>query len=57
VFDLLGRLVWSENRLFSAGRATLRWDGTTGRGQAPTGVYLVRATVDGERFTRRFVRF
>ena len=57
VFDLQGRMVWSESRTMSAGRATLRWDGTTPRGQAPTGVYLVRASVDGELFNRRVVRF
>jgi hypothetical protein len=58
VYDLQGRTVWSEERTFSAGRGSLRWDGTiAGRGKAPTGVYLVRASVDGTRFTRRVVRF
>jgi len=58
VFDLQGRMVWSEDLMFAAGRRSLRWDGSiAGRGQAPTGVYLVRALVDGTQFTRRVVRF
>lgn len=58
VFDVQGRSVWSEARAFTAGRATLRWDGmTTNRGRAATGVYLVRARVDGQTFSRRVVRF
>ncbi len=58
VFDLQGRMVWSEERNLSAGHAQLRWDGMTlTRGRAPTGVYLVRARVDGTTFSRRVVRF
>lgn len=58
VFDLQGRMVWSEDVMFAAGRRSLRWDGSiAGRGQAPTGVYLVRALVGGTAFTRRVVRF
>jgi len=58
VFDLQGRRVWSEERLFAAGRRSLRWDGTiSGGGKAPTGVYLVRASVEGAQFTRRVVHF
>ncbi len=58
VFDLQGRMVWSEERTFGAGRTRLRWDGaTTSRERAATGVYLVRAWVDGTQFSRRVVRF
>lgn len=58
VFDVQGRLVWSEERTLPPGRANLRWDGSsTGRGHAPTGIYLVHASVEDTRFTRRVVRF
>lgn len=58
VFDLQGRMVWSENRTVGAGRTQLRWDGSTSsHDHAPTGVYLVRAWVDGTQFNRRIVRF
>ena len=58
VFDLQGRMVWSEDRTVGAGRTQLRWDGSTSsRDHAPTGVYLVRAWVDGAQFNRRIVRF
>ncbi len=58
VYDLQGRTVWSEAQLLAAGRRTLRWDGTlAGRGAAPTGIYLVRASVGERQFTRRVVRF
>ena len=57
VFDLQGRMVWSQERTFAAGRTRLRWDGaTTGQTRAATGVYLVRAWVEGTQFTRRVVR-
>ncbi len=58
VFDLQGRTVWSEARAVAAGRTQLRWDGRTATGDAAaTGVYLVRAAVDGAVFQRRIVRF
>jgi parallel beta-helix repeat protein len=58
VFDLQGRMVWSEERTVAAGRTALRWDGmTSSRGQAATGVYLVRARVGATQFSRRIVRF
>jgi len=57
VFDLQGRVVWSEERELAAGRASLRWDGSSaGGGRAPSGVYLVRAAINGTVFTRRMVR-
>jgi parallel beta-helix repeat protein len=57
VYDLQGRAVWSEGRTVAAGRAQLRWDGTATTGQpAATGIYLVRARVDGTQFTRRVIR-
>ena len=56
VFDLQGRVMWSEDRTFSAGRTLLRWDGMAS-GRAPAaGIYLVRAWVDGKTLTRRVVR-
>ncbi len=58
VYDLQGRAVWSENRALAAGRSQLRWDGTALAGPpATTGIYLVRARVDGTQFTRRIIRF
>jgi hypothetical protein len=58
VFDLQGRMVWSEERSMAAGHAQLRWDGMIAtRGRAATGVYLVRVRVDGTTFNRRVVRF
>ena len=58
VFDLQGRVVWSEERELGAGHARLRWDGSsTGGGRAPSGVYLVRAAINGTVFNRRVVRF
>jgi len=57
VFDLQGRMVWSQERTLAAGRTRLRWDGaTTSQTRAATGVYLVRAWVEGTQFTRRVVR-
>jgi parallel beta-helix repeat protein len=58
VYDLQGRAVWSEGRTVAAGRTQLRWDGTASTGDlAATGIYLVRARVDGTQFTRRVIRF
>lgn len=58
VYDLQGRTVWSEGRMLAAGRTQLRWDGTGAAGApAATGVYLVRARVDGAELTRRIIRF
>ena len=58
VFDLQGRVVWSEQRQLGAGRAILRWDGSNAAGgRAPNGVYLVRATVNETVFNRRIARF
>ena len=58
VYDLQGRAVWSEGRTVAAGRTQLRWDGTSSTGEpTTTGVYLVRARVDGSEFTRRVIRF
>jgi parallel beta-helix repeat protein len=58
VFDLQGRVVWSEERELAAGRASLSWDGSGGGGgRVPSGVYLVRAAINGTVFNRRVVRF
>ena len=56
VFDLLGRLVWSDpERSIPAGRTALRWSGLDHRG-APAGIgaYVARVTIDGRPFVRRF---
>jgi hypothetical protein len=58
VYDVQGRTVWSQSRVFAAGRATLRWDGQDATGQrAATGIYMVRARVGAATFTRRVVHF
>src|SRR5262245_12685738 len=58
VFDLQGRMVWSESRALAAGRTLLRWDGENGAQQrVANGLYVMRAWVDGTQFTRRVVRF
>ncbi len=57
VFDIQGRTVWSEARAIGAGHASLRWSGTTARGErVAKGIYLVRVRVEGAQFTRRVVR-
>jgi hypothetical protein len=58
VHDLLGRRVWSEpEREYESGRWTLRWDGrTSAGGQAPTGLYMARVTIDGRPWVRRILR-
>jgi hypothetical protein len=57
VYDLRGRLVWSERREARAGRTVLRWSGeTTGGEPAASGIYLVRAQAAGTRLTQRVVR-
>ncbi|HKQ56861.1 MAG TPA: right-handed parallel beta-helix repeat-containing protein [Candidatus Eisenbacteria bacterium] len=58
VFDVQGRMVWSQERVMPAGRTRLTWDGRTGNGEpAGTGVYMVRARVDEKQLTRRVVLF
>ncbi len=36
---------------YDAGSHETSWDGSTARGQAPTGIYFAKATVTGERGT------
>ena len=56
VFDVLGREVWSEERVFEAGRQELRWPLTDTRGhRVAEGIYLVRAEHAGASSTLRFV--
>ena len=58
VYDLEGRTVGSEGRTVAAGRTRLRWEGRGVSGDpVATGVYLVRARVDGAALTRGVVRF
>ena len=57
VYDLQGRLLWHERVEHAAGRMTLRWNGLNLKGgRAGAGIYMIRAIVGNERFTRRFVR-
>ena len=44
VYDLAGRVVWSETQVLGGGRHELRWD--TARGTRP-GLYLARVRVAG----------
>ena len=53
VYDLAGRVVWSETQVLGGGRHELRWD--TARGTRP-GLYLARVRVAGHEFMRRVVR-
>lgn len=58
VYDVSGQAVRRLHRgRFLAGTTTLSWDGRDGRGRrvAP-GVYLIRASVDGDTRTLRIVR-
>jgi parallel beta-helix repeat protein len=58
VFDVQGRMVWSQERVMPAGRTRMTWDGRTASGDpAGTGVYMVRARVDEKQFSRRVVLF
>jgi len=58
VYDVQGRVIWSEGRTLAAGRSQLRWDGTGSSGEpAAVGIYMVRAQVHGAQLTRRVVRF
>ena len=58
VYDMQGRRVQSEARAMPAGQHRLRWDGMTfGRQRAATGIYFVRARVNGTEFVRRVARF
>jgi parallel beta-helix repeat protein len=58
VYDLQGRVIWSEGRNLAAGRSLLRWDGNGASGEpAAVGIYMVQARVDGAQLTRRVVRF
>jgi parallel beta-helix repeat protein len=57
VFDLQGRVMRSEDLTLAAGRTQLRWDGRApGGSPAPAGIYLVRAWVGDQIFTRRVIR-
>jgi len=54
VFDIAGRQVWSAaTREYGVGRWSLRWNGASDRGAAPSGVYLARVRVNGETLLRR----
>jgi hypothetical protein len=55
VVDAAGRVVRSlEDRTFAAGTHTIEWDGRDGSSRAvASGLYFVRARIDGQRFTQR----
>ena len=56
LFDAAGRLVATlANAEYPTGRHSLRWEGRTAHGQAPSGVYFVRFRAPGHALTRRFV--
>jgi zinc metalloprotease ZmpB len=57
LYDVGGRLVRTvADRVFSAGRSTLVWDGRDDRGVAlRPGLYLARFTSSGSTLNRRFV--
>jgi len=56
VFDLQGRMVWTERRSYGAGRWTVGWSGIARGERAGRGVYLMRLTTGGTRFTRTALR-
>jgi len=56
VYDLLGRVVWSERGERPAGVSTLRWPLTGADGtRVPSGLYMARVRRGGETVTTRFV--
>lgn len=56
IFDVQGRALLTEDRLFPRGRSELRWNTMDLSGApSPPGVYLVRVSVGGEVLTRRIV--
>jgi hypothetical protein len=42
--------------VFTAGRHTATWDGSTEHGSAPAGLYFVRLAAEGRVFSQRLVR-
>ena len=57
VLDLQGReIVVLAEGAFPAGRHTATWDGRTGRGAAPAGLYFVRLLAEGRTLSQRLVR-
>jgi parallel beta-helix repeat protein len=57
VYDVQGRALWDEERMFEAGRIDLSWSGQTSDGRrAGPGVYFARVRASGALFTRRFIR-
>ncbi len=57
VLDLQGREVAVlADGVFPAGRHAATWDGRTGRGSAPAGLYFVRLSAEGRVFSQRLVR-
>jgi len=57
IYDLQGRALWSEERMFEAGEADLSWNGRTKDGsRAGPGLYFARVHADNGVLMRRFVR-
>jgi hypothetical protein len=53
VLDVQGRRVWrAASQRYETGRWTLAWDGRTGSGPAPAGVYLARIRAGAHVFSR-----
>jgi serine protease len=57
VYDLAGRKVRIlEERTFTAGQWSVRWDGTNDRGEPmPSGMYFYRLEADGKRLARKMM--
>ncbi|TMQ51349.1 MAG: PKD domain-containing protein [Candidatus Eisenbacteria bacterium] len=57
IYDLQGRALWSEERMFEAGEADLSWNGRTKDGsRTGPGLYFARVHADNGVLMRRFVR-
>lgn len=57
VLDLQGReIAVLADGVFPAGRHTATWDGRTGQGSAPAGLYFVRLLAEGRVSSQRLVR-
>ena len=57
IYDIQGRALWSEDRMFEPGRVDLSWNGITSDGsRAGSGLYFARVHADNKVLVRRFVR-
>ena len=57
IYDIKGRALWYEERMFEAGGTDLSWSGRTADGaHAGPGLYFARVSADNRILIRRFVR-